>query len=116
DPRRAEAPHQRCFAGELLARRVTPAGDVSLQALAYFLVHRLDGNGLRHDKPVISAFANRMQPAIMGIHPISVGDSTAALRSSDTSPIHTFTNGKRRLTMTDFHAPSKRYLLVSDFD
>src|ERR1035441_2378827 len=66
-------------------------------------------------KPVISALTQRTQPAIMGFHPISVGDSTAALRSSDTSPIQTFTNGKRRLTMTDFHAPSKRYLLVSDF-
>src|SRR3954453_4739116 len=27
-----------------------------------------------------------------------------------------FTNGKRILNMTDFNGPSKRYLLVSDFD
>src|ERR1035441_9131847 len=86
DPRRAEALHQRRFAGKLLPRRVTPAGDIALQALAYLLVHRRGGNGMRHTKAVISASANRMQPAIIGFHPISVGDSTAALLSSDTSP------------------------------
>src|ERR1019366_6523787 len=98
DPRGAEALHQRRLAGEFLARRVMPAGDVALQALAYLLVHRLGGNRLRHDKAVISAFGNRVQPAIIGIHPISVDDSTALLLSSATSPIQTFTNGKENET------------------
>src|ERR1035437_6258243 len=69
DPRRAEALHQRRFAGELLPRRVMPTGDIALQAFAYLLVHRFGGNGLRHGKAVISALCHRMQPAIIGSLP-----------------------------------------------
>src|SRR6478672_7318928 len=46
-----------------------------------------------------------------------VGDCHCLVASSGTSPIQTFyVRRKRRLDMTDFNGPSKRYLLVSDFD